>query len=266
MGFVPPLQALEKSLEYTRKANEIDSTISVAHSTLGSISMIFYGDLEKAEKEFKRSIELNPNAGWDRFFYSQYLRFTRHFDEAIAEAQIAIEQDPFNIYISSQVGVTYMFAGRIDEAIEKQKWTISIYPSGFMAHQHLGEALQFKSLYDEAVEAYEKAVHLSGGNTIAISRLACAYQKTGRISEGEKLIEDLKQRMGSEYVPASIFVPYYSLGQDNDPAYQWLEKACNDRDPILALYIIPYGNLYPIPEESRFTNFLEKVGLNQFQN
>ena len=101
---------------------------------------------------------------------------------------------------------------------------------------------------------------------MAVSRLACAYLKAGNTAAGEKQIESLKQRMKSEYVPASVFIPYYTSRDDNDQAFKWLEKACNEKDVFLLMYMIPYEKLYPFPDDPRFTSLLERVGLNIFQH
>jgi len=209
MGFIPPDTAVKYSREYIDKALAIDNSISVAYSTMGGIKFLYDWDLEASEKEFLRSVQLNPNDGWDRFFYGNYLRAVHRYDEAIVESLFALEKDPFNIYISTHVGVTFLMAGQIDEAIERQQETINIYPDGFLAHLHLGEALEVKGQLDQAIEAYEKSSILSKGNPITDTMLACAWHKAGRTEEAREKIEMVEQMMKTVYVPSSLLVPYY---------------------------------------------------------
>ena len=264
IGLIPSKLAVEKAREYTDKALEIDSKMSVAHGTLAAISMAYDWNIKEAEREFKKALELNPNSGWDHFFYSSYLKSARRFDEAIAESNIALELDPFNIYISTQVGVTYLMAGLVDQAIEKQKWTIGIYPNNYMAHQHLGDALQAKSALDDALKEYETAVNLSDGNPTAVSRLACALYQTGDKKTAESHIQELKSRMEKVYVPASVFIPFYIVKKDFDQAYMWLERALSERDFYL-LYELPSPvSEYHLPDEPRFNDLLKKVGYLNF--
>jgi adenylate cyclase len=264
IGLIPTKLAVEKSSEYTSKALEIDSNMSIAHSSLAAISMAYDWNMKEAEREFKMAIQLNPNSGWDHFFYSSYLKLARRFDEAIAESNIALELDPFNIYISTQVGTTYLMAGLVDEAIEKQKWTIGIYPNNYMAHQNLGDALQAKSALDDALTEYETAVNLSDGNLTAVSRLACAYYQTGDTEKAEELIQDIKSKLEKQYVPASVFIPYYIVKKEFDQAYTLLERALSERDFNL-LYELPSPvSEYQLPDESRFTDLLKKFGYLNF--
>ena len=121
-------------------------------------------DWKGAEREFEIALDISPNSGWDHFYYSIYLRLTNRLDEAITESISALDFDPYNIFISSEVGATYLVAGLVDEAVEKQKWTIGIYPNSFLAHMHLGTALQAKSKLAEAIRSYEKAGLIKEGN------------------------------------------------------------------------------------------------------
>ena len=264
-GFLPPNVAVKYAREYTDKALQIDSTIVVAHSTLGGISLMYEWDLKASGEDFLKSVQLNPNTAWDRFFYAWYLRTIGRLDESIIETLIALEKDPFNILIITQLGRTFLLAGRIDEAIERQKWAIGIYPNGHMAHQHLGEALEVNGQLDQAIESYEKAAGLSNGSPMAETALACALYKAGKTEKAREKIEFMEKMMESRYIPASILVPYYLLNQDADRAYRWLKKACDERDCSLPdLMNTPILD-HRVPDHPRFNALLEKTGLNKYQ-
>ena len=265
LGFIPPEVAVQNGREFSKKALEIDNSISVAYSTQGAISMLYDWDLEAAEEGFYRSVQLNPNSAWDRFFYSMFLRSAHRYEEAIADSAFVLEKDPFNIYICTEIGVTYLMAGRIDEAIERQQLTINIYPEGFLAHLHLGEALEVKGQLDLAIEAYEKASKLSNGGPMADTSLACAWHKAGKTEEAREKIKKVEQMMKSVYVPSSFLVPYYLLINDLDRAYHWLKKACDERDFSISALLNSPNKDHRMPDDPRFTALLEKTGLNKYQ-
>jgi len=266
LGFIPPEVSVKNARENTMKALEIDSTIPVAHSTLGAINLLYEWDLKAAEEGFLKSVQLNPNTAWDRFFYSWYLRSAGQFKESIAEALIALEKDPFNILISSEVGITFLMAGRVDEAIERQKWTIDLYPNGFMAHMYLGEALEVKGLLEEAVDSYGKAVTLSNGSPMTETKLACALLKAGQTEEAREKIEKVEQMINAVYIPSSLLVPYYLLKNDLDRAYHWLKKACDERDFNLTRLMSTPIIDHRMPDDPRFNALLESTGLNKYQH
>jgi TolB-like protein/uncharacterized protein (DUF1330 family) len=61
MGFAPPTEAIPKSLAAISKALELDDSLAEAHSMLAAFRTWGEWDWEKAEPEFRRAIELDPN-------------------------------------------------------------------------------------------------------------------------------------------------------------------------------------------------------------
>ena len=61
LEFVPPKDAFPNSREAARKALRIDKNLAEAHTSLGLVLFQYDWDWEKAEREFRESIEPNPN-------------------------------------------------------------------------------------------------------------------------------------------------------------------------------------------------------------
>ena len=264
-GFIPPNVAVKNAREYTQKALEIDKTIAVAHSTLGGISYLYDWDLEASTEDYIRSVQLNPNTAWDRFFYAWHLRSLGRFDEAFSEYFIALEKDPFNLLIGTEIGLALLMAGRTDEAIERQKWVIGLYPNGFMAHMNLGEALEVKGLLNEAIASYEEAVSLSYGSPMTATRLACALHKAGKKEEALEKIEKVEHIINTVYVPSSSLVPYYLLIKDLDRSFHWFNRACEERDFNIPRLLNSPITEYRMPDDPRFNALLAETGLNKYQ-
>ncbi len=265
-GFISPDDAVKYAREYTLKALEIDKTVPVANGTLAGILSFYDWELEASEEYFIKSVRLNPNTAWDRWFYSLYLIFIGRIDEAIAESLYALENDPFNIYIRSYIGLYYLVAGDGDECIHWQKSVIDLYPNGFMAFLHLGEAYEVKGMLQEAIESYEKAVTLSSGSPVAEAKLACTLHKAVRTDEARKRIEkveNMKNRV-TFYVPSAPLINYYLLTKDLDRAFYWLNKACDEHDFNLVFMMRSPAAEYRMPDDPRFNALLEETGLNKY--
>jgi TolB-like protein/Tfp pilus assembly protein PilF len=265
-GFISPDEAVKNAREYTINALEIDKTVPVANGTLAAIKSFYDWELEASEEYFIKSVMLNPNTAWDRWFYSLYLRFIGRIDEAIAESLYALEKDPFNIYIRSYIGLYYLLAGNTDECIQWQKSVIDLYPNGFMAFQHLGEAFEVKGMLEEAIESYEKAVTLSGGSPVAETKLSCTLHKAGRTDEARKKIEKVEnmKKGVSFYVPSAPLILYYLLTKDLDNALYWLKKACDEHDFNLPLMMRTPLSEYRMPADPRFNTLLKETGLDKY--
>jgi len=77
------------------KAVDLDDTLAEAHASLGYVSMTFDWDWPRAEREFRRALELNPNSSQAHPGYAQYLFFVGgHPEQAIEELRRAYALDP----------------------------------------------------------------------------------------------------------------------------------------------------------------------------
>ena len=102
--YLPPTDSLPKAKAAAVKALELDDTLAEAHAALAYAVFFADWDWSKAEREFKRAIELNPNSALSHVRYSEYLKTRLRFDESMEEAQRAQELDPLSAEIASQLG------------------------------------------------------------------------------------------------------------------------------------------------------------------
>jgi tetratricopeptide (TPR) repeat protein len=84
--------------------------------------------------------------------------------------------------------------------------------------------------YDEVIRAWETAAQLLGHSPFALGCLGCAYAAVGRIGEAMRLLEELQDLARKTYVsPWSFGAIYYGL-REIDRAFDWFEKAVDERD------------------------------------
>ena len=92
--------------------------------------------------------------------------------------------------------------------------------------------------------------------------LVRADAHAGRRREALRLVDELKRRQQTSYVPAAPFVnAYLGLG-DNEQALAWLERAYQEQSNILQLIKVhPYFD--PLRGDPRFVDLVHRVGLDQ---
>src|SRR5712691_11411503 len=112
----------------------------------------------RAESEYKRAIELNPNYATAHQWYGHgVLETMKRYDEAISELKEAQKLDPFSLIIATNLGDALLAAGRVGAAIEQYRVILETDPNFAYAHNRLGVALAASSAFEEAIAEAEKS-------------------------------------------------------------------------------------------------------------
>jgi serine/threonine-protein kinase len=259
-GAVAPKEAMPKAKKAAEKALAVDPALADAHAALGFVRSFYEWDWPGAEHAYQRAIELNPGYATARHWYSGCLRAMGRLEEAMTEIKRAQELDPLSVAIGRDLGRVYHLRRQYDQAIEQYRRVLELdpnFPSGYL---HLGMAYEGKLRYEEALAAFQKAQTLPGGNPLILGASGHCYAASGNLAEARRALTELDELSRRRYVaPISRALIYIGLG-DRDRAFQWLEKACEERDPWLA-----WLNVEPVFDslrsDPRFPRLLRRVGL-----
>ena len=249
-----------KVISAAQKALELDPQLAKAHALLADLQQEQWHWAE-AEAEYKRALALNPNDAAAHVGLANWLLCQGHIDEALTWAQRARELDPLGIS-GVQTGWILLFARRYDEAIRELRSVLAVRPDYDPALWSLGFALIGKGQFEDAIPLLERTVTMMERSPGSIEALATAYGYAGRRKEAVRLINELKQRRQTSYVPAGVFVgPYLALG-DYDEAFTWLERAYQEKSETLQyLKVDPFFD--PVRADPRFADLVRRVGLDQ---
>jgi tetratricopeptide (TPR) repeat protein len=111
----------------------------------------------------------------------------------------------------------------------------------------------------EAIAESEKAVSLSGGEPLYRAVLANAYALAGERAKALSALDELKAVSRQRYVsPLDFAVIYTGLG-DRDSAFQWLEKAYQER--TMRIQELPQPHFDSLRSEPRFRDLMRRIGL-----
>jgi tetratricopeptide (TPR) repeat protein len=188
--------------------------------------------------------------------------------EAIAENQKAMELDPLSLPINNFMGITYMFAGDYEKSYQQFQHTIAMDPTFPLAHQYFAWLLIVMGKYEEAIKENEKAEMLFGATpqkaAADAAPLLNAFKTGGQKGFWKKSLEldlEAKKRAGAGYFPASSIATDYAEMGEKDKAFEWLEKAYEEREgqSITLLKCIP--SLQTLRGDPRFADLLRRMGL-----
>ncbi len=268
IGVYSPKESFPQARNAATTAISLDPSLAEAHAALGMEKSHYEFDFPAAQKEFLTAITLNPNSAYAHLFYGNcYLLPMGRIQEAIAENRKALELDPLSLPINNFMGLTYFFAGDYEESLRWFRHAMEMDPSFPLAHEYSSWTLLQMGRYEQAIQEHQKGQVLSGTSPEAAAAEAAAMLKAFK-SGGEKgywqlaLRRTLQARERAEAsIPASQVATAYALAGDNDKAFEWLDKAYDERDgqDITLVNCDPaYRNLRG---DYRFAAILRRMGL-----
>ncbi len=257
---ISPRDNYPRVKEYAQKALTLDPALAEAHYYLALVNHEYDWDFVAAEKEFKRALELNPNSAEVRHLFSHFLICMGRPEESRSEDRRAEEIDPADAELVACFTWHTAATDRHEEAEEVGQRALrmgSSYPRVF-----LGWSYEQRGRYDEAIVELQKAVADWGGDVFPTAALGHAYAAAGKDLEAREVLAKLLERSKKEYVSAyEIATVYAGLG-DNDHAFEWLEKAYEERSNALARFRMD-PRLRSLQTDARFQDLLRRMNFPQ---
>ena len=255
----PPKAVIPKAKAHVERALEIDPNLAEAHAILGRFHTFYDWDWERAEREYQLALAHNPNSATAHNFYASLLSLTGRHDKAVEEASRARELDPLAVFINAIKGERTYHAGRFEEAIVDLKETIAMDPGYFYAHLLLGWTYWSAESWEEAISEYETALSLSNRDPMVVFSLANAYRQTDREREADELLNEVEDEAKHKFIPPLYLFSMYKVRGDLDRAFEWFEKAVEERDSMLPFCLTWPGDELRIPDEPRFHQALDRL-------
>ncbi len=262
-GMVPPRVAVPLAEAAARRALELDGRLAAGHSALASILKNYHWDWESSEREFRAAIALNPSYPKAHQSYADLLAARGRFDEALAQIEAAHDIDPFSVTINADFGFILYLGRDFTGAINRLRLTLELRPNYIPARTLLSFVLERTGARQEAAEEYERAIALTRGREIPMAVLGRVLS-AGRQDQLRSGIEQLRGWADRRYVPACWFAALYTRLGENDRAFQWMEKAWEERSNWL-IYLLVDPLLDDLRSDARFPPLLERVGLSAYR-
>ncbi len=255
-----------KAKAAAERAIALDESSDVAHEALAVISTWTDWGWDAAEREWRRTLELNPNNATAHAYYAHFLAIMGRTAEAVEHAERSIALDPYNSLFKALYGVVLVFDRRYDDAIATARAALELQPGNWVASGALQSAFIEKGMEEEALEPLKERVARDPERLTAFERgLTEGGYKGAQLANGDVLAERYEMAKG---VPDAgtkrVFLPYgiaccYLDAGDYERAIDWLEEAYEVRDPNLPYIGDPGWD--PLRSDPRFQALVKRMGL-----
>src|SRR5579862_6887664 len=259
-SYLLPKDAFPKAKAAALTALQFDPNLGEGHAALAAVLWLYDWQWQEAQKEFKRSLELNPTYPTGNHWHAEYVMTMGRQIEAIALMKKSQTLDPLSIIINVAIGWANYMARRYDEALEQFLQTVELDPNYPVTHWFLGLLYRATGRYDLAITEGEKGVNFSGVSPVIRAALAHSYGKAGRTKEARQILDDLASVAKCKYVAPHFFAGIYIGLGENDRALDCLEKSYEEHSHwLIYLHIDP--TMDDLRSEPRFQDLLKRVGL-----
>lgn len=259
---MPSKEAFPRALAAAKKAVELDDSSAEAHATFALVTFYWSWDSAKAEQEFRRAIELNPNYVAAHHWYATTLILLGRFPEALHEIDRAQQLDPSSTSILADKGLILLLSGRSDEALALLKQLETSQPGFYSTHVYLAHIYLDRRDFENYLAQWRQAATLAQkqGELAVVSAAEQGFKSGGERGMFEAMLR-MQQKLYAEGQVSPYFLAATAarLGR-KDEALRYLQAAYQDHDAdFLSLRVDePFIGLHDDPE---FRRLVQLAGL-----
>lgn len=257
-GIVPPSVATPRIAEALLSALERDNGSAEIHARLGAYRVYTEWDWEGGRSAYERAIELAPGQATGRPTYCHLLFILGRPEEGLEQCELAVRLDPLNPGARAFYGMALVFSGRDAEAAEQFQQILSREPDHSTALSGLWMAMGGLGREGEALEVAARVLEVRGLDRAASLLLdETVGDPPARVAAAADLLAEMSE---TRYVSPLTIARFYLLSRRPDQAFEWLERAFDQKDPNLPfLGVVPF--MRPYRDDPRYRDLARRVGL-----
>ncbi len=252
-GLMPVKEGVDRVMTAAQKALELDPSSAEAYTSIATTKFRNLWDFEGADRDYRRSLQLNPNYATGHQWYADYLYSMGRWSEARREIETAYRLDPFSVPINAATCWSFVNERRYRDAIElthrarQRDARLTNAACVIRAYMLLG---------DDAGAIADVSTTIPAP---AATALKAAYAARGRPG----LIEMMRSWMivNESNNPVAI-AALNAMAGEKDQAFAWLEKAYEQR--VSRLTSFPLDPAFDgLRSDPRYADLLRRIGLPQ---
>jgi tetratricopeptide (TPR) repeat protein len=242
------------------RAVELAPDLAETQTSLGFVQLLDW-DWKGAEASLRKAIELNPRYASSHTFLAWLLSTLDRQDEAIEEARIGKELEPFLSTTDGVAALVSYHARKYDDAIADCERALARDPTSALSLLCMSMSYAAKGAHGEAVLHAERGVQLSPEILFLRGVLGAVYAMAKRTDDARGILDDLLKRSKQTYVSPILISWIYSHLDDPDSAFAYLEKAFQEHAGTLGFGL--RAPMYDgIRDDPRFGELLVRLNLS----
>ena len=244
----------EEARSSALRALELNPDLPEAYVALADIQSSYDWDWAAAEASLRRALELRPGDTSIRLRLIRLNNALGRRDEAFADLQQVVEQDPLNWGAQRSLATALVVRGRFEEALRILDRLEETDASRSALYWNRGYVWMMQDNYERALEEFSR----ESMEFLRLTGEAIAHHHLGDREEAVAALQELISTAG-ESASFQIAGVYAQWGE-TDNAFTWLERGYVIRDPGLQFLAVTEV-FEPIRDDPRFKALLRKMKL-----
>ncbi len=236
------------------RALEIDETLAQAWAMLARIQWVYDWDWSTAESTINKALTQGPGNVDALSNAANIAKTLGHYKKAIEFYIQALELDPLNAVVLTELGSAYAEAGQLDQAVQTFERILKLYPDHDITYGRISIVRSLQGRAEEALQLAEKENY----KPTRVLANALAFHALGREQEASQAARYLVETQ-NEWLAYQIAFVFAFQGQP-DKAFEWLETAYEQRDGGIT-HILGDLALKSLHRDPRWEPYLLKLGL-----
>ena len=258
--WVPPSEAYPRAKQAALRALELDPSLPEALTSLGRVQCWYEWDFTGAERDLRRSVQLNPSSADTHFVLGTTLPALGQLPEAIEAMRQSLVFDPLSPIYGRYLGRLLLYAGEFEAAIQQGHATLELHPGYSQAHVNIGSAYLGQGNPEEAFSWYQRGQSLDSAVRSYDALIVRALAALGEREEAEAILRRLEEQATTQYIRAESMAMGYAAVGEFDRAFACLERAFVARSAgLIFLHLDP--GYEPLRTDRRFADLVRRIGL-----
>ena len=255
-AYVKPLEAYQAVESAATKALELNENDAEAHAYLSEAKRVLRWDWKTAQRELQRAVEIDPNSATAHLMFAHHRVCSGDLEGGQMELDEAERLDPLSPLVSDHQAILFLYSDRLDDAVAAAKRTLTLDPNYNYLEPTLARVYREQGKLEDALALYLKAQQ---GTHEPNAGLAIAYARLGRITEAQRMLQQLIDKANRGYVAGEQIACVFVALDNHDEAFRWLNRAVDEHSGN-AIAIL--RELRPLYSDSRFPLLLRRMGID----
>ena len=263
-GYLSPSECWAEAIPAAQSSFKYGPDLGETHNALAVIALLHDRDLEVAEKEFKRALEINPTNIQARVWYGMfYLAFTQeNFVEGIEQFRIATKNDPLSSYAHSCLALTLATGDKLEESIPSGEYAVKLDPNSLIARYNLGYCYLWSGHLNKAHQECQIALKISSQHAWILHLVLLTYLKMNLRDEALKIFKKMEARYRDHYLPPSnLAIVAAALGKD-EYALKLAHTCLDIIDPYFPFIVTTLKDSEALRKIPGFDKIQERLGFS----